>query len=94
MDEQEQKRIEALLELYNSDNQLLKMDGFDDCIAGVCARYGQAPIIAYDYRKVIAKLMREQDMDYDEANEWFDFNMIGAWRGDGTPCFIITRTHE
>jgi hypothetical protein len=28
-------------------------------------------------------------MSDEEAVEWFDFNIIGAWVGDGTPCFIV-----
>ena len=65
---------------------MLKMDGFNDCIMGVCRRFGQEDIIAYDYDKVIEKLML--DMTYDEAVEYFEFNQIGAWVGDQTPCFI------
>jgi len=63
------------------------MDGFDDCIAGVVERIGQPPIICYDRDKVLNKLM-SQDMDYEEAVEYFEYNQQGAWMGEGTPCFI------
>lgn len=66
---------------------ILLMDGFDDCIVGVCIRFGQEPIVAYDQWAVIHKLM-EQGMSEDEAIEFFEFNQIGAWMGDTTPCFI------
>lgn len=66
---------------------VLLMDGFDDCIIGVCNRFGQEPIVAYDQWAVIHKLM-EQGMSEDEAIEFFEFNQIGAWMGDRTPCFI------
>ena len=26
-------------------------------------------------------------MEYDEAIEFFEFNTIGAWAGEGTPAF-------
>ena len=71
------------------DYQMLKMDGFDDCVIGTCERFGQEEIIAYDKRKVLAKLVSE-DMTEDEALEYFYFNQIGAWVGEGTPCFIDT----
>jgi len=29
-------------------------------------------------------------MTEDEAREYFDFNTIGAWYGETTPCFIRT----
>jgi hypothetical protein len=27
-------------------------------------------------------------MSEEEAYEWFEFNQIGAWLGDATPCFL------
>ena len=71
------------------DIELLCMDGFDDCIAGIVTRYCQDPIVCYDRKKVIAKLMKD-GMTEEEAEEFFSFNQIGAWLGDKTPCFIET----
>lgn len=67
--------------------EALLMDGYDDCIIGICERFGREPIIAYDYDKVIARHMAD-GMTHEEAIEFFQFNQIGAWMGDGTPCFI------
>jgi len=64
----------------------LTMDGYDDCIIGVCRRFGQNDIVAYDYSKVIDKLC--ESMTHEEAVEFFEFNQIGAWMGDNTPCFV------
>lgn len=66
---------------------MLKADGFDDCITGICKRCGQDDIIAYDTTKVIAKLVA-QGMDEGEAWEYFEFNIVGAYMGEMTPCFI------
>jgi len=66
---------------------MLQMDGFKDCVAGVVERFGQEPIICYDKQKVLGKL-QGQGMDEFEAEEYFVYNQIGAWMGDGTPCFI------
>jgi hypothetical protein len=30
-------------------------------------------------------------MTEEEAVEYFDFNQIGAWVGDRTPCFLISQ---
>ncbi len=27
-------------------------------------------------------------MSHDEATEFFEFNILGAWVGEGTPCFV------
>jgi len=66
----------------------LRMDGYDDCIIGICRRFGQQDLIAYDYEKVIASLSAD-GLTHDEAVEYFEFNQIGAWMGEGTPCFIV-----
>jgi len=28
-----------------------------------------------------------QELTRSEAEEFFDYNVTGAWMGDGTPCF-------
>ena len=81
-----------LEEMYEEfqEVEFLKMDGYDDCIIGVCERFGQEPILAYDKHKIISKMVEEDGMDIEEAEEFFAFNQIGAWMGDKTPCFIST----
>jgi hypothetical protein len=68
--------------------EMMKIDGHDEAILGVVNRFGQDPILCYDYEKVISQLVTD-GMSMEEAVEWFDFNIIGAWVGDGTPCFIV-----
>ena len=65
----------------------LFMDGFDDCIAGIVERFGQPSIVCYDKDKVLDQLM-EDGMTEEEAMEYFEYNQIGAWMGENTPCFI------
>jgi len=73
------------------EHELLIMDGYDDCIVGVVERFGQNPIVCYDREKVICRLELD-GMDRDEAEEFFQFNQIGAWMGDSTPCFLSANT--
>ena len=65
--------------------ELLKADGFDEAIIGVVQRMG-IQAICYDQEKVIEILMR--DMSEEEAWEYFDFNIAGAWVGESTPFFL------
>jgi len=74
------------LKVAEINEQALFADGFDDCIIGVAERYGMPPVAAYDYDKVIATLA--SDMGEDQAHEFFDFNIIGAWMGEHTPVFV------
>jgi hypothetical protein len=81
--------VRELVDEYAAeDPELLQMVGFEDCVAGICVRFGQEPILIYDKQKVIAKLMAG-GLDEEEAEEYFGFNQIGAWMGDRTPAFLI-----
>jgi hypothetical protein len=64
---------------------LLKADGFDEAIIGVVERIG-VQAICYDKDKVIKILMK--DMSEEEAYEYFEFNIGGAWVGEHTPFFL------
>jgi hypothetical protein len=68
-------------------DSIMLMDGYDECIVGVCERFGQAPFVMYDQEKVIQSLCKE--MSRDEAIEFMDFNQKGAWVGEHTPGFLI-----
>ena len=73
---------------------MLKADGFDDCILGLTERFGTATVIAYDKDKIISKIMKDSDMDWLEAEEYFSFNIVGAWVGEGTPCYVSREEWE
>jgi hypothetical protein len=62
---------------------LLFADGFDKAIIGVEERAG---VVAYDIDKIIEILSR--DMTEDEAVEYFEFNILGAYVGEKTPIYI------
>lgn len=79
--------LDGLLEEW-PDSEFLKVDGYDDCIIGVATRFGMQPILAYNRGKMLKKMMEEDGLSYEEASEYFDFNIIGTWMGDLTPIFI------
>lgn len=62
---------------------LLFADGYDEAIIGI-DNNGR---IVYDASKVIDCLV-EQGMDEDEAIEFYDFNISGAYVGENTPIFV------
>jgi hypothetical protein len=61
---------------------------FDVAILGVAERIGMSPIVAYDTAKIIDILCERDGMEGDEAAEYFEFNIAGAYVGDRTPIFI------
>lgn len=62
-------------------------DGHDDALIGVASRFGVTSVACYDIDKVVQGLMKD-GMSEDEAIEFFDFNIIGAWVGEQTPVFV------
>ena len=74
-----------------SDEEILQADGFDDAIIGYAEVWqdsGQARVLAYDREMCIGVLMSRDGMERGEANEYFDFNVTGAYVGETTPVFI------
>jgi hypothetical protein len=66
------------------DPELLFADGYDDCIIGMTFR-ADVPVVIYSADKIIDKLANE--MSYEEAQEFFDFNIEGAYVGERTPMY-------
>tara|TARA_R110000803_G_C11931351_1_gene315490 strand:- start:614 stop:865 length:252 start_codon:yes stop_codon:yes gene_type:complete len=65
----------------------LLADGFNDAILGMCMQFGQEPVVAYDYDKCLEIL--QKDMSYEDAVEYMEFNVVGAYMGIYSPVFII-----
>jgi len=68
--------------------QLQVMDGFDDAILGVVERFNDH-FVLYDQAKVLEILMKRDGMEELEAQEFHEYNQLGAWVGDGTPAFLL-----
>ena len=86
-------RVQQILDsLEAQETPFLKADGLDDAIIG-SGSYGiliSDSILIYDVNKVIDILMTRDGMSYEDAVEFFEFNILDAWVGDGTPMFIYT----
>lgn len=72
-------------ELAEHNEEILFADGFDDALIGVVEQFGRPPVALYNYGRCIQILM--EDMTEEEAVEYFDYNVIGAYMGDNTPAF-------
>jgi hypothetical protein len=68
------------------EDDLLKADGFDDAIIGTVERCGSETVLCYDYNKCVEILM--EYMSEEEAVEYMDFNVVGAYVGEKTPFFL------
>ena len=92
MDEREKEaarpRIVDFIYDQLGDTIAMTADGFDDAIIGIGSRCGQPDLIVYDADKALDILMDRDGMSYEEAQEFFSFNVEGAWVGEGTPIWL------
>lgn len=72
-------------ELSDGEQQILTAVGFEKAFVGIGIQF-DLPIAVYDYAKCIDILAKE--MDYEDAVEFFEFNVVGAWVGEQTPIFL------
>lgn len=79
---------EGLNEISDMNPEAIIYDGYDDAIIGMGSRINLGPVVAYDVDKIIDILVNRDGMTYEEAMEYFDFNIIGGWLGEFTPIFI------
>ena len=61
-------------------------DQYDSCLIGVGYRFHDGPLAVYDMDRVLSVLGEE--MNEEDAQEWFEYNTLGAWMGNGTPIFV------
>lgn len=78
--------LEEIIDKYG-DEEFLKADGFDDAIIGVEEKTMR---LIYSVSKCIDILVSE-GMSEDDAFEYFDFNVAGAYVGEKIPiwCYDI-----
>jgi|TARA_R100000687_G_C6311252_1_gene100542 hypothetical protein len=70
------------------NEEALMADGFDEAILGISQRVGMEDVVAYDRDKCISVLMDRDGMSQEDAVEYFEFNVAGAYMGENTPVFI------
>jgi len=79
-----------LLEEMCPDETFLKMDGHDNALVGYAQSLAtQHKVVAiYDADKVIENLVDRDGMTYAEAQEFYEFNIAGAFVGESTPLLM------
>jgi len=75
--------LSKILENY-PDEGFLKADGFDAAIIGISS----TGCLVYSTDKVLEILMSRNNWSYDDAVEYFYYNIEGSYMGEKTPIFI------
>jgi hypothetical protein len=70
---------------------MLKIDGHDDAVIGPAMIWGNGErisVLVYDAEAIRTTLMERDNMDSDEAREYIEFNIEGAYMGPDTPILV------
>lgn len=69
------------------DCDLVFAEGYDKAIIGIAYREGH-PLVVYDTNTILRILVKRDGMWIDEAEEFFYYNIQGAFVGPRTPLFL------
>ena len=79
--------IDACIKRHMAEDEtVLLADDLEPAFMAIGRQFNR-PIAIYSQRKVMKILMR-QGMSREEAEEYFSYNIAGAFVGDQTPVFL------
>lgn len=75
--------LKNIIECY-PEEEIIKADGLDGAVIGIEVNTMR---LIYSSNKIIEILMIENKMELEEALEFYEFNIAGAYIGDKTPIY-------
>ena len=75
---------------------MLKADGFDEAIIGqacIWRNNGMHDVLVYDAEKMRSILMKRDGKTSEEAREYIEYNVEGAYVGEETPVYVWTEDY-
>jgi len=73
------------------EEECLTADGFDNALVG--CTYGANVVAVYDIDKMIETLI-DEGLEWVEAAEFLEYNVVGAYVGEKTPKYMRFVTEE
>jgi hypothetical protein len=86
----ERTKLDEIVEYWKTidqDVEILKADGYDDCVLGYDYSWDGTIRLIYSVKQIIDKMIKEDGMTDEEAVEYFEFNMRGSYVGEQTPIW-------
>ena len=70
-------------------DEVVIADGLSDAFIGLAQTgKGGNTVAVYDSVKII-KILMDSGMTQDEAVEYYEYNILGAYVGDATPIYLV-----
>jgi len=70
------------------------LDGLNSAIIGITQEFGNGPRILYSRNKILEILQERDEMTHSEAEEFYDYNILGLYAGEQNPIFLDINLHE
>ena len=69
-------------ELFETAEGAVVLTGFDDAIIGLAEEFGNGPRILYSREKILQILQERDEMSFNDALDFYDFNILGMYVGE------------
>lgn len=79
----------SLLDKASTD-EIIVLDGLGDAIVGIAERCTER-VAVYDHDKIVSILASRDGMSEEEAVEYVEYNILGAWVGKGGPMILVDK---
>jgi hypothetical protein len=76
------------IDIHEIAEGAILLDGLENAIIGITQEFGNGPRVLYSKEGIIDILMERDGMEYDEAIEFYDFNILGLYVGEQNPIFL------
>ena len=64
------------------------LTGLEDCIIGIVEEFGNGRRVLYSRQSIIQKLKERDLMTEEEAEEFYDYNILGLYAGEQNAVFL------
>lgn len=81
-------------DLRQANPEALLADGLEAAYIGYTVNHHHAVVAVYDYDKCVELLVWRDEISHEEADEFLQFNTLGAYVGKNGPLFIQRANHE
>jgi hypothetical protein len=75
-------------DVITDDQEILLCENLQEAFIGLQYDGTDTPRAVYDADKILSILCRDSQMSYEEALEFYEFNILGSHVGPGTPIYI------
>ena len=79
-------KLDDIIEMF-PDEEILKCDGYDDCILGYDFGTGENIRLIYSVNMMLEQMVNEDGLSDLDAIEHFEFNIRGSYMGEKTPIW-------